>query len=72
MAVPKRKTTPSRRGMRRAHDFIKPINVGFDPSTGEAKLSHHISLADGFYKGKKVMKIRNRNKSSSTAEEAKA
>ncbi len=54
MAVPKKKTTPSRRGMRRSHDKLKPINIGFDKNTGEAKLPHHVSLSDGFYNGRQI------------------
>lgn len=54
MAVPKRKTSKSKRNMRRSHHALKPINVVEDPTTGELKLPHHISL-DGFYKGRRVM-----------------
>lgn len=53
MAVPKRKTTPSRRGMRRAHKSLKAINVVEDAITGELKRPHHVSR-DGHYKGRKV------------------
>ncbi len=55
MAVPKRKTTPSRRGMRRSHDKLKPVNVIVDPVTGEYKLPHHLSVVDGTYKGRQVV-----------------
>ncbi len=55
MAVPKRKTTPSRRNMRRSHHALKALNITTDSKTGESKLSHHISLTDGCYKGKRVM-----------------
>lgn len=55
MAVPKRKTSKSRRNMRRSHDSIKKINVVVDATTGEFKLPHHISLKDGFYNGKQVV-----------------
>lgn len=53
MAVPKRKTTPSRRGMRRAHDALSKTTVVEDKTTGELKRPHHIS-ADGYYNGRKV------------------
>lgn len=56
MAVPKRKTTPSRRGNRRAHDALKPVNVIFDKESGEPKLPHHISLKDGTYNGMEILK----------------
>lgn len=53
MAVPKRKTSPSRRGMRRAHKGLSTVQVVEDSTTGELKRPHHVS-ADGQYKGRKV------------------
>ncbi|MES2985483.1 MAG: 50S ribosomal protein L32 [Pseudomonadota bacterium] len=54
MAVPKRKTSPSRRGMRQSHLALnKNEAVVEDKTTGELKRSHHVS-ADGMYKGRKV------------------
>jgi large subunit ribosomal protein L32 len=41
--------------MRRAHHALKKINVVVDATTGEYKLPHHISLADGFYNGRQVV-----------------
>ena len=55
MAVPKKKISKQRRDTRRAHDALKKSNIAFDPKTGEAKLSHHMSLKDGFYKGRQVI-----------------
>lgn len=55
MAVPKKKTSKSRRDQRRSHHALKPVNVSVDATTGEFKLSHHISLKDGFYKGRQVI-----------------
>lgn len=54
MAVPKKKTSKSRRNMRRAHHALKQINVVFDATTGEPKLAHHIS-SDGYYNGRQVV-----------------
>lgn len=54
MAVQKSRKSPSRRGMRRAHDSLKGATVSRDPVTGEAHLRHHIG-ADGFYRGRKVI-----------------
>lgn len=53
MAVPKRKTSPSRRGMRRAHDGIPATNYVEDRTTGELKRRHHVS-PDGYHNGRKV------------------
>jgi len=72
MAVPKRKTTPSRRGNRRAHDALKPINIVFDKETGEAKLPHHISLKDGTYNGMEVLKPKSKLAKSDESSETEA
>ncbi len=57
MAVPKRKTTRSKKGMRRSHHRIRANNIIEDKKTGEYKLSHHIDLKTGFYNGKKILDI---------------
>ena len=54
MAVPKRKVTPGKRGQRRSHDSLKKINIIFDKVTGEPKLPHYASMADGQYNGRQV------------------
>jgi large subunit ribosomal protein L32 len=54
MAVQKSRKTPSRRGMRRAHDALKPPAVSIEPSSGETHRRHHIS-PDGYYRGRKVI-----------------
>ncbi|MBU6408524.1 MAG: 50S ribosomal protein L32 [Alphaproteobacteria bacterium] len=58
MAVPKRKTSPSRRGMRRAHDALKANAYVEDKESGELRRPHHIDLKTGRYNGKQVMKPR--------------
>lgn len=55
MAVQKSRKTPSRRGMRRSHDKLTENTLSIEPTTGETHLRHHVS-ADGFYKGRKVIK----------------
>lgn len=54
MAVQKSKKTPSKRGMRRAHDALKAATLSVDSTTGAKHLRHHIS-PDGFYKGREVI-----------------
>ena len=57
MAVPKKKTSKSRRGNRRGSNGTlnaKLPHVLSDPNTGTYKLAHHIDL-DGFYKDKKII-----------------
>ena len=56
MAVQKSKGTPSRRGMRRAHDALKNPALSIEPTTGETHRRHHVS-PDGYYRGRKVMNI---------------
>ena len=57
MAVPKRKTTVSKRNKRRSHHKISNVNVVEDKKTGEYRLSHHLDLKTGFYNGKKILDI---------------
>jgi large subunit ribosomal protein L32 len=54
MAVQKGRKTPSKRGMRRAHDKLTASTLSIEPTTGETHIRHHVS-ADGFYKGRKVI-----------------
>ncbi len=55
MAVPKRKTSPSRRGMRRSHDALTPPAIVEDKDTGEFRRPHHIDLKTGMYRGRQVL-----------------
>ena len=54
MAVQQNRKTPSKRGMRRAHDSLTASALSIEPTTGETHRRHHIS-ADGFYRGRKVI-----------------
>jgi large subunit ribosomal protein L32 len=54
MAVQKSRKTPSRRGMRRAHDAIKAPTLSVEPTTGEVHRRHHVSK-EGFYRGRQVV-----------------
>ena len=55
MAVPKRKTSPSRSGKRRSHLKFTSKNIIEDKKSGEHKLSHHLDLKTGIYKGRQVL-----------------
>tara|TARA_B100000965_G_scaffold398741_1_gene417372 strand:+ start:4119 stop:4292 length:174 start_codon:yes stop_codon:yes gene_type:complete len=57
MAVPKRKTSKSKRNQRRSHHRISPVNIIEDKKSGEYKLSHHVDLKSGYYNGKKILDI---------------
>jgi large subunit ribosomal protein L32 len=56
MAVPKRKTTPSRRGMRRSADALKAPTYVEDKDSGELRRPHHIDLKSGMYRGRQILK----------------
>jgi large subunit ribosomal protein L32 len=58
MAVPKRKTSPSRRGMRRSADALKQPSYVEDKDSGELRRPHHIDLKTGMYKGRQVLKVK--------------
>ena len=55
MAVPKRKTSKSRRNKRRSHHKIPSMNIIEDKKSGEYRLSHHLDLKTGFYKGRQIL-----------------
>ena len=56
MAVPRRKTSPSRRGMRRSADALKRSAYAEDKDSGELRRPHHLDLKTGMYKGRQVLK----------------
>ncbi len=65
MAVPKKKKSSSKSGMRRGSNGSLDANfphVVIDKTTGEFKLQHHISI-DGYYNGKQVV-VKKQKKSS--------
>ena len=56
MAVPKRKISPSRRGMRRSADALKNPTYVEDKDSGELRRPHHVDLKTGMYRGRQVLK----------------
>jgi large subunit ribosomal protein L32 len=61
MAVPKRKTSPSRRGMRRSADALKAPTYIEDKTSGEPRRPHHIDLKTGMYKGRQVLNVKKKD-----------
>ena len=55
MAVPKKKTSKSKRNMRRSHDALSRINVIIDKDTGEYRLLHHMDASNGSYNKRQVI-----------------
>jgi large subunit ribosomal protein L32 len=70
MAVPKKKISKSKRGLRRGGNKTnkdKLVNVVINKTTGEYQLPHHVD-STGTYKGKKVIKTK-KDKPSKESEE---
>jgi large subunit ribosomal protein L32 len=54
MAVQQDRKSPSKRGMRRAHDALTAAALSVDSTSGEVHLRHHVTK-DHFYRGNKVL-----------------
>ena len=57
MAVPKRKTSKSRRDKRRTHYKLTVPGMSACPKCGEAKLPHRVCKSCGTYKDKEVISV---------------
>ena len=55
MAVPRRKMTKSRIGMRRSGQKMQTVTWVEDKASGELKRPHHIDLKSGTYRGRQVL-----------------
>lgn len=55
MAVPKKKMSVSRRGMRRSADALSAPAYVEDKESGELRRPHHIDLKSGKYRGRQVL-----------------
>ncbi|CAA7623725.1 50S ribosomal subunit protein L32 [Candidatus Terasakiella magnetica] len=55
MAVPKKKTSKSRRDMRRSHHALVNVTGVECPNCGEVKLPHHVCASCGHYDGREVV-----------------
>jgi large subunit ribosomal protein L32 len=54
MAVPKRKTSPMKRGFRRSADALKAPAYVEDKDSGELRRPHHVDLKTGMYRGRQI------------------
>ena len=60
MAVPKKRTSKSRKGMRRSHDRIIHTAASMVcPDCGELKLMHRVCMPCGTYRGRQVFRVDN-------------
>ena len=55
MAVPKKKTSPSRRGMRRSHEALSSSAHHECANCGELKRPHQVCSHCGYYDGREVV-----------------
>lgn len=58
MAVPKHKTSKSKRDKRRTHQKIDGPDVSVCPDCGEPALPHHACAKCGMYHGHKVIEVK--------------
>jgi len=57
MAVPKAKTSRSKRNMRRSHHALTAVGYAECSNCGELKRPHHVCAACGHYRGRDVLMI---------------
>jgi large subunit ribosomal protein L32 len=55
MAVPRKKMSRSRIGMRRSGQKMQTVTWVEDKSSGELRRPHHVDLKTGMYRGRQVM-----------------
>jgi large subunit ribosomal protein L32 len=58
MAVPRKKMSKSRIGMRRSGHKMAAITWVEDKKSGELRRPHHIDLKTGMYKGRQVLDVK--------------
>ncbi len=58
MAVPRKKQTKSRIGMRRSGQKMQTVTWIEDKKSGELRRPHHLDLKTGMYRGRQVLDIK--------------
>ena len=58
MQAPKRRTSRSKRNMRRAHDALRPVNPIACPNCNEPAMPHRICRHCGTYRGRELAAIK--------------
>lgn len=59
MAVPRKKTSPMKRGNRRSADALKAPAYVEDKDSGELRRPHHIDLKSGKYRDRQILEPKN-------------
>ncbi|WP_057742170.1 50S ribosomal protein L32 [Liquorilactobacillus capillatus] len=57
MAVPARKTSKTRKRLRRTHYKLQVPGMSACPNCGELRKSHHVCSSCGYYGDKEVVKL---------------
>ncbi len=55
MAVPRKKVSPMKKGMRQSHDALSAPTYVEDKESGERRRPHHIDLKTGKYRGRQIL-----------------
>ena len=58
MPNPKRRHSKRRTALRRAHDFLTPVQSNACPNCGERKQTHRACPKCGEYKGRQVITVK--------------
>ncbi len=58
MAVPRKKMTKSRIGMRRSGQKMQTVTWIEDAKSGELRRPHHVDLKTGMYRGRQVLNVK--------------
>jgi len=58
MAVPRKKMTRSRIGMRRSGQKMQTVTYIEDAKSGELRRPHHVDLKTGMYRGRQVLDVK--------------
>ncbi|GHU00397.1 50S ribosomal protein L32 [Alphaproteobacteria bacterium] len=67
MATPKKKTSQSRKGMRRSHHAIAPVNAVECKNCGNMTLPHTVCPSCGYYDGAQVVAAKKPKKQAEAA-----
>ena len=62
MAVPKRRTSRSKKGHRRSHHHVTPPQVQYCPNCNEPTLPHRVCTNCGHYQGREVIPMKQEEK----------
>lgn len=57
MAVPKRRTSKSKKGHRRSHHFVTPKGVQYCTQCNEPVLPHRVCSNCGYYQGRTAIPV---------------